>query len=573
MATGYPDGLNPFGDDPQATPHTQTTHTTNRINKQHYPEQLNPFDVEDELATNDDDDYDNSFNPFATDDNQHSKTTPQIDPSSRIDYDETLNPFDEGEEDVDNNQRVDNSFDNRKTGQYSRYSSGYSSSILPVTTNKNNDDHPQLIKSPASQPHLSVTNPSHPRRLSPGKRHKKRAAPKPPTEQSPVGQQQDGRLSSLTSPEVDEKPMQYSMTSSSDLENPSLSYSSIQSISSLSSPVVQEQAQQVPSADHNDDAMINEELESSDKTLTASNGQLSQPAATTTSSSGYHPDLPTKPSPLRVPSPAIRRSLNSMSSINHSSSSISSQKEQSSTTCRSHDGSMTNISDDTRPKPLPRTKSLLKKEGRLPTDVVPSPSHNLKEKLENLETEPKNSEDSANIPSDEKLSFHGVVETQKDHTNIEDIESNTTQDQSVKLESEDAEASSSGEIDEPAIVNETIIHSGSNTEEGSLLVNNQDSRGSNMNQKENQIDDSVESIEGHDDDRNAALWRKIGLKKRAAPPLPVNFKRQVFGSLVEIEAELNEIGDKLVDNERQFIACKAQMIEERSKTNGSYTFE
>lgn len=48
--------------------------------------------------------------------------------------------------------------------------------------------------------------------------------------------------------------------------------------------------------------------------------------------------------------------------------------------------------------------------------------------------------------------------------------------------------------------------------------------------------------------------------KRNAPPVPVNFKRQVCGSLEEIEKELNEIGDSLQDIEKEFLACQQAVI-------------
>ena len=44
--------------------------------------------------------------------------------------------------------------------------------------------------------------------------------------------------------------------------------------------------------------------------------------------------------------------------------------------------------------------------------------------------------------------------------------------------------------------------------------------------------------------------------KRIAPPVPINFKRQVTGSLEEIEAELNGIGDRLAIIEEESNNCQ-----------------
>lgn len=44
--------------------------------------------------------------------------------------------------------------------------------------------------------------------------------------------------------------------------------------------------------------------------------------------------------------------------------------------------------------------------------------------------------------------------------------------------------------------------------------------------------------------------------KRNAPPVPINFKRQVLGSLGEIEEELNDIGDKLALLESESNSCQ-----------------
>lgn len=47
--------------------------------------------------------------------------------------------------------------------------------------------------------------------------------------------------------------------------------------------------------------------------------------------------------------------------------------------------------------------------------------------------------------------------------------------------------------------------------------------------------------------------------KRNAPPVPINFKRQVSGSLEDIETELNEIGDKLAAYERESSSCQESL--------------
>lgn len=49
--------------------------------------------------------------------------------------------------------------------------------------------------------------------------------------------------------------------------------------------------------------------------------------------------------------------------------------------------------------------------------------------------------------------------------------------------------------------------------------------------------------------------------KRNAPPVPVNYKRQVLGSLEEIEEELNDIGDKLGEIEKEFCLCQEALKE------------
>lgn len=49
--------------------------------------------------------------------------------------------------------------------------------------------------------------------------------------------------------------------------------------------------------------------------------------------------------------------------------------------------------------------------------------------------------------------------------------------------------------------------------------------------------------------------------KRNAPPVPINFKRQVFGSVNEIENELNNIGDELEELEKNFLSCQASLKE------------
>lgn len=50
--------------------------------------------------------------------------------------------------------------------------------------------------------------------------------------------------------------------------------------------------------------------------------------------------------------------------------------------------------------------------------------------------------------------------------------------------------------------------------------------------------------------------------KRNAPPVPINFKRQVLGSLDAIEEELNEIGDKLAIIDKESNLCQ-QSLEEK----------
>lgn len=47
--------------------------------------------------------------------------------------------------------------------------------------------------------------------------------------------------------------------------------------------------------------------------------------------------------------------------------------------------------------------------------------------------------------------------------------------------------------------------------------------------------------------------------KRNAPPLPVNFKRQVSGSIEAIEEELNMIGDRLAELELESNACQDEL--------------
>lgn len=48
--------------------------------------------------------------------------------------------------------------------------------------------------------------------------------------------------------------------------------------------------------------------------------------------------------------------------------------------------------------------------------------------------------------------------------------------------------------------------------------------------------------------------------KRNAPPVPINFKRQVSGSLDAIEEELNEIGDKMAIIEKESNQCQKDLL-------------
>lgn len=48
--------------------------------------------------------------------------------------------------------------------------------------------------------------------------------------------------------------------------------------------------------------------------------------------------------------------------------------------------------------------------------------------------------------------------------------------------------------------------------------------------------------------------------KRNAPPVPINFKRQVFGSLDAIEEELNGIGDDLAEIEKEYNICQNELM-------------
>lgn len=50
-------------------------------------------------------------------------------------------------------------------------------------------------------------------------------------------------------------------------------------------------------------------------------------------------------------------------------------------------------------------------------------------------------------------------------------------------------------------------------------------------------------------------------KKRIAPPVPVNYKRQVSGSLEDIEVELNDIGDKLAAIDKESTICEESLKE------------
>ena len=47
--------------------------------------------------------------------------------------------------------------------------------------------------------------------------------------------------------------------------------------------------------------------------------------------------------------------------------------------------------------------------------------------------------------------------------------------------------------------------------------------------------------------------------KRIAPPVPINFKRQVSGSLTAIEEELNDIGDKLAIIDKESTICQEML--------------
>lgn len=66
--------------------------------------------------------------------------------------------------------------------------------------------------------------------------------------------------------------------------------------------------------------------------------------------------------------------------------------------------------------------------------------------------------------------------------------------------------------------------------------------------------------------------------KRNAPPVPVNFKRQVSGSLDTIECELNEIGDNLAIIEKESNQCQLNLkatfqVDERKFTKTRSEFE
>lgn len=53
--------------------------------------------------------------------------------------------------------------------------------------------------------------------------------------------------------------------------------------------------------------------------------------------------------------------------------------------------------------------------------------------------------------------------------------------------------------------------------------------------------------------------------KRNAPPVPINFKRQVSGSLDEIEKELNNLGDDLAKIEKEYNLCQDDLKESHQK--------
>lgn len=66
--------------------------------------------------------------------------------------------------------------------------------------------------------------------------------------------------------------------------------------------------------------------------------------------------------------------------------------------------------------------------------------------------------------------------------------------------------------------------------------------------------------------------------KRNAPPVPINFKRQVSGSLDAIECELNEIGDNLAIIEKESNQCQLELkatfqVDERKFTKTRSKFE
>lgn len=67
---------------------------------------------------------------------------------------------------------------------------------------------------------------------------------------------------------------------------------------------------------------------------------------------------------------------------------------------------------------------------------------------------------------------------------------------------------------------------------------------------------AANSLDAKSDNTNSFQRKK---NKRNAPPVPVNYKRQVSGSLDAIEEELNDIGDKLAIIEKESNLCQENL--------------
>lgn len=87
-----------------------------------------------------------------------------------------------------------------------------------------------------------------------------------------------------------------------------------------------------------------------------------------------------------------------------------------------------------------------------------------------------------------------------------------------------------------------------------------------------QVDVKNLSSETIDGNKTISLGTSQARKqKRLAPPVPVNFKRQVIGSLDAIEEELNDIGDKLAIIDKESAICQEILVAPNEDINPDTT--